>query len=214
MPTSTAGGDSQAVRVSHPAAARSPSISSAAAIDAEVQFGALPGLHRIVHRVDPSTTVDLVLAVDDARGLAEAAASWLAQPHPSWNVVLAAPDRRSLDAAMAALTAAGIPEHSHHHRPTDPGDDPTPQAPPPTPPPPSTSCSCRPPPSGLTHDWLTRLLGYSAQPGIAAAGPVAPRPRRPHPTSRHRHPRRHPPAPPLRLRRGGRALRRSTTSAR
>ena len=25
---------------------------------------------------------------------------------------------------------------------------------------------------GLTHDWLTRLLGYSAQPGIAAAGPV------------------------------------------
>ena len=25
---------------------------------------------------------------------------------------------------------------------------------------------------GLTHDWLTRLLGYSAQTGIAAAGPV------------------------------------------
>jgi GT2 family glycosyltransferase len=24
----------------------------------------------------------------------------------------------------------------------------------------------------LTHDWLTRLLGYSAQTGIAAAGPV------------------------------------------
>ena len=28
------------------------------------------------------------------------------------------------------------------------------------------------PAAGLTHDWLTRLLGYSAQPGIAAAGPV------------------------------------------
>ena len=25
---------------------------------------------------------------------------------------------------------------------------------------------------GLTHDWLTRLIGYSDQPGIAAAGPV------------------------------------------
>ena len=28
------------------------------------------------------------------------------------------------------------------------------------------------PAAGLTHDWLTRLLGYSAQSGIAAAGPV------------------------------------------
>ena len=28
------------------------------------------------------------------------------------------------------------------------------------------------PATGLTHDWLTRLLGYSAQAGIAAAGPV------------------------------------------
>ena len=28
------------------------------------------------------------------------------------------------------------------------------------------------PAMGLTHDWLTRLLGYSAQPGIAAAGPI------------------------------------------
>ena len=28
------------------------------------------------------------------------------------------------------------------------------------------------PAAGITHDWLTRLLGYSQQPGIAAAGPV------------------------------------------
>ena len=25
---------------------------------------------------------------------------------------------------------------------------------------------------GLTHDWLTRLIGYSNQPDIAAAGPI------------------------------------------
>ena len=28
------------------------------------------------------------------------------------------------------------------------------------------------PAQGLTHDWLTRLLGYSQQPGIAAAAPI------------------------------------------
>jgi len=28
------------------------------------------------------------------------------------------------------------------------------------------------PAMGLTHDWLTRLIGYSHQPGIAAAGPI------------------------------------------
>jgi len=28
------------------------------------------------------------------------------------------------------------------------------------------------PAMGLTHDWLTRLIGYSSQPDIAAAGPV------------------------------------------
>ena len=26
--------------------------------------------------------------------------------------------------------------------------------------------------AGLTHDWLTRLIGYSSQQQIAAAGPV------------------------------------------
>jgi hypothetical protein len=28
------------------------------------------------------------------------------------------------------------------------------------------------PVTGLTHDWLRRLLGYTTQPGIAAAGPI------------------------------------------
>ena len=37
---------------------------------------------------------------------------------------------------------------------------------------PSISSSCRRRPPGLTHDWLTRLIGYSNQPQIAAAGPV------------------------------------------
>ena len=134
-------------------------------IDAEVQFGHFGGLHRIVHRVDPALTVDLVLAVNDAHGLGEAAASWVAQPHRAWRVVVAAPEA-VLDHAVAALTDAGIPATRI-----------TPVA----------GCGLgvaasaataehllllQTPAAGLTHDWLTRLLGYSAQTGIAAAGPV------------------------------------------
>ena len=65
-------------------------------IDADVQFAHLhgPAPHRAPGQ-DRATTVDLVLAVDDVGGLAEAAQSWVAQPHPSWNVVLAAPEARA-----------------------------------------------------------------------------------------------------------------------
>jgi GT2 family glycosyltransferase len=141
-------------------------------IDAEVQFGQVPGLHRVVHRVDPCTSVDLVLAVEDEQGLSEAAFSWLAQPHPTWNVVLAAP-AHTLDAATAALTTAGIPSSRITTIPTEPS---------------ARLASAltaaanaanaehlllmQTPAIGLTHDWLTRLIGYSQQPQIAAAGPI------------------------------------------
>jgi GT2 family glycosyltransferase len=141
-------------------------------IDAEVQFGPFMGLHRVVHRVSPSTSVDLVLAVSDEHGLAEAAASWLAQPHPTWNLVLAAPPD-TLDAATTALTTAGIPASRITTIPTTPGHDP------------ATALAAaadaataehlllmQTPAMGLTHDWLTRLLGYSHQADIAAAGPI------------------------------------------
>ena len=125
-----------------------------------------------MHRVDPSTTVDLVLAVNDEQGLSDAAASWLAQPHPSWNVVLAAPEP-TIPTVNAALTTAGIPEHRITTVATDPTDDPTA----------ALAAAARAataehlllmqtPAIGLTHDWLTRLIGYSNQPQIAAAGPV------------------------------------------
>jgi O-antigen biosynthesis protein len=134
-------------------------------IDAEVQFAHLGGLHRIVHWVSPSTTVDLVVATRDAQGLAQAAATWMAQPHRAWRVVLAAPDA-ILDDAVAALTGAGIPET----RITAVAGTGLSSA--------ATAATAehlllmQTPGAGLTHDWLTRLLGYSAQAGIAAAGPV------------------------------------------
>jgi O-antigen biosynthesis protein len=140
-------------------------------LEADVRYGP-PGLYRVVHRVSPSTSVDLVLAVADERGLAEAAASWLAQPHPTWNLVLAAP-ADALDAATTALTNAGIPDSRITTIPTSPQDDP------------ATALAAaadaataehlllmQTPAMGLTHDWLTRLLGYSHQADIAAAGPI------------------------------------------
>jgi GT2 family glycosyltransferase len=141
-------------------------------VDAEVQFGHLPGIHRIVHRVRSSTTVDLVLANADPHALAEAAASWLAQAHAVWSVVLAGPPA-SLGAATTALTSAGVAASRIVTVPTDPRDDH------------ATALAAAAdaataeqllimevPAVGLTHDWLTRLIGYSDQPEIAAAGPV------------------------------------------
>ena len=134
-------------------------------IEAEVQFAHLMGLHRIVHRLKAGTTVDFVLALDDVGGLAEAAASWVAQPHPSWNIVLATPVSVR-DAALQALTEAGVPEARIT---TVPGGGLSAAAEAATA---EHLLLMQTPAMGLTHDWLTRLLGYSAQPGIAAAGPV------------------------------------------
>ena len=141
-------------------------------IDADVQFGQMPGLHRIVHRIDPSTTVDLVLAVDGHAGLSAAAVSWLAQPHVGWNVVLAAPVN-VLASATGALVDAGVPTGRITTAPVDPGQRPASAL--------AAAANAatgeilllmQTPAIGLTHDWLTRLIGYSQQPDIAAAGPI------------------------------------------
>ena len=108
-------------------------------IDADVQFAHLGGLHRIVHRVDRAVTVDLVLAVEETRGLADAARSWMAQPHRAWRVVLAAPDAIADDALSTAQRGR---DPTALASPSSPDQD---SAPPAKPPPPSTSCSCRPP---------------------------------------------------------------------
>ena len=140
-------------------------------IDAEVGYGP-PGLYRVAHRVDPLQSIALVVAVEDQRGLEEAARSWASQPHPTWTVVLAAPEQ-SLVACADALRAAGLADSQVSTVVTQTGWDRT------------TALAAaadaatadhlllmQTPAAGLTHDWLTRLIGYSNQPQIAAAGPI------------------------------------------
>ena len=168
---STAGGDPKPLAyLSQPAAIADHLERSG--VDAKVEFAHVRGIHRIVHRVKHSTSVDLVLALCDAHGLAEAAASWLDQPHPAWKVVLAGPPQ-SLEAATAALVSVGVADTRIAIVPIAPGDDR------------ATALAAAANAAtaehlvfmddlaaGLTHDWLTRLIGYSNQPQIAAVGPV------------------------------------------
>jgi O-antigen biosynthesis protein len=144
-------------------------------IDAAVQFSQFPGLHRIVHEVTPETTVDLVLAVSVADGLAEAAGSWLTQSHPTWRLVLAAP-ASVRQAVRATLVAAGTDDDRLLVLDAGPVSSPALLAA-------ALAAAAeeanaehlvlmQAPAVGLTHDWLARLIGYSNQPGIAAAGPV------------------------------------------
>ena len=91
---------------------------------------------------------------------------------PTWNVVLAAP-ARALAACADALRGAGIADSRLTTIATEADWDS------------ATALAAaagaadaehllimQTPAIGLTHDWLTRLLGYSNQPHIAAAGPV------------------------------------------
>jgi O-antigen biosynthesis protein len=167
---STAGGDAKPYAY---VAARNAIAShlERSGLEAEVGYGP-PGLYRVTHRVDRSTSVDLVLSVDNELGVAEAAASWLDQPHPSWNVVITAP-AAALDSTTAALTQAGIPESRITAIPAAPGTSPADAL--------AAAATAatsqhlllmQSPAMGLTHDWLTRLIGYSNQPHIAAAGPI------------------------------------------
>jgi GT2 family glycosyltransferase len=140
--------------------------------DAQVLFGPDPGFHRIVYPVHDALTVSLVIAVTDELGLSEAARSWLAQPHGSWEVVLAGPPD-VLPACAAALQAAGIARSCTTMLPIAPGIDRAHALA-------SAAAAAvtdqlllmQAPIVGLTHDWLRRLLGYSTQRGIAAAGPL------------------------------------------
>jgi GT2 family glycosyltransferase len=142
------------------------------AIDAEVQFSDVPGIHRIVHRVPPATSVALVLAIADTRGLPDAGASWLGQQHPTWTLVLAAPPELQ-ETATAALSSVGVTGSRIVTVPIGPGDNRTTAL--------ATAADAATadhlilmdaPVAGLTHDWVTRLVGYSSQPEIAAAGPI------------------------------------------
>jgi O-antigen biosynthesis protein len=143
---------------------------------AEVQFGTFPGLYRVVHEVNPSLNVAIVLALaahgPPPEALTEAARSWTTQSHPTWEVVLAAPPE-ALHAHAHALRAGGV-EHSRITTvATGPTTDPIAALA-------SAAGACRAahlvlmqtPAVGLTHDWMTRLAGYCTDPAIGAAGPV------------------------------------------
>jgi GT2 family glycosyltransferase len=139
-------------------------------VRAEVGYGP-PGLYRVMHEVASDTTVALVLAAPPDDALAGAAASWVAQPHHAWTVIIAAPAAAAARAAEV-LMRAGIAERQIA---TVPVSEPDPvialaqgaraaQA--------EHLLLMQAPASGITHDWLTRLVGYAAQDGIGAAGPV------------------------------------------
>jgi O-antigen biosynthesis protein len=141
-------------------------------IDAEVQFAQVPGIHRIVHRVSSDTSIDVVVALSDDSGFAGVLDSLLAQPHPTWNVKLVG-GAHSLDSALADLAAGRIYGNRITVIPADPSGNPASAL--------AVAAEAssadhlllmQGPAAGLTHDWLTRLIGYSAQPQIAAAGPV------------------------------------------
>ena len=144
-------------------------------VDAEVRYGSLQGIHRIVHRVDAAVPVAVALCVDDVTGLQAAVRSWEVQLHTAWSLVVTAPqhahgsveralregglesarfvllaqDSRMTWAAGLALAAETAIARGAAH-----------------------ALLLQAPAAGLTHDWLTRLIGYSAQPGVAAVGPV------------------------------------------
>jgi O-antigen biosynthesis protein len=165
-PDSTAGGDAKPY--AYVAARRAIAAHvERAGLDAEVGYGP-PGLYRMAHRVDPGLTVEIALACDNPDTLQRAAHTWNTQPHPSWRAVIATNNHTQI---TDALHAAGIPDQRITL--IDAGPDPT------------TALHhaaqhatathlllMQAPAIGLTHDWLTRLLGYSNQDGIAAAGPV------------------------------------------
>ena len=170
-PESTAGGDAKPYAYLAQPDAISAHLQRSR-IEAEVQFAHLPGLHRIVHRIDPELEVELVLGLTAAEGdrLEPAARSWLAQAHPNWRVTIAADDP---DAVARALKRAAVPGERIRLIETTTDAD-------------AAGALHRAalhataehlvlmqaPALGLTDDWLTRLLGYSSQSGIGAAGPV------------------------------------------
>ena len=141
-------------------------------IDGEVRFGALPGFHRIVHRVPADATVTVALGTNDPADIAALLRSLHDQPHPRWELVIAA-DRSSHDRILgeyAEGTSDGSrlrlvdspPNVSVHHAlaaaalAAD-GD---------------YVLLMDSPALGLTAEWLTALIGYVTRSAIGIAGPL------------------------------------------
>ena len=123
-------------------------------VDADVAI-APPGLYRVVHRVDPRTPVSIVVAADGPEPLKTAAGSWLAQPHESFTVVVAAPAGQA-QRIEGALRDVGLDGSRSHVVPVDPDLD-------------------RVAGLGLAAD---RALAATAPGGAAGHGDAVPRPDR------------------------------------
>ncbi|HLH65514.1 MAG TPA: glycosyltransferase [Solirubrobacteraceae bacterium] len=141
-------------------------------IEAEVHYGPRLGLHRIVHRVRPQTTVQVAIAHPQASALAAVAATLRSQPHPGWSIA-AAGAQSALEHAERVLAAQGIPPERvslvEVAAETEPARALAIAA--------ERSAAehlllMDQPAAGLTRDWLLRLIGYAEQAGVAAAGPI------------------------------------------
>ena len=143
-------------------------------VDAEVQFGHVPGIHRIVHRVRrldhrrlraDEPTIPSGLPKPPRRGRPRRTEAWSVVARRATRIARRR-DRRAHLGGRRRLP--------HRHR--SDGSRTTTAQPPwrrrPAPPRPTQLLIMASPAVGLTHDWLTRLIGYSDQPQIAAAGPV------------------------------------------
>ena len=144
---------------------------------AAVQFADSDGLYRVAPELDQAMTAALIVPVGDVPSAAElerAARSWLSQPHAAWTVVLAG-SSEATEASAAALARAGVDGARIAAVETGRAAD-------------RAACLAagadaveadagqlvlmQAPVTGLTHDWLTRLLEYAGDPEIGAAGPL------------------------------------------
>jgi O-antigen biosynthesis protein len=166
---STAGGDAKPYAYVAARRAISEHLARGGASDARVEYGP-PGLYRVEYRVDPSLPVTVAVATGDARGLRQMGESLRGQEGVAWQLVVSAPSAALADCA-AELRAGGLEaDQLIVIAGADDAD-------------PSRSLAAAAavattdhivlvdqPAVGLTHDWLRRLVGYSSQPSIGAAG--------------------------------------------
>jgi hypothetical protein len=141
-------------------------------VPARVDFGAFPGLYRITQA--PPSATDVVLALTETAGLAEAARGWQ-QSEGLSRVVVSCPESIR-EACSGALRDAGLEAERTVLVDAGPGESAASGI---------AAAAQRAmalgaerllllesPATGITHDWLRRLSSYAAQPGVGIAGPL------------------------------------------